>query len=118
MRNDPRLLLACVWLLAGCGASVSYAELKPAPARAPRPFSAVPIYNEGEEPPCVFDVAGTLAVQSEWRLGSSRAESLKLLRERAGTMGADGLGNLRCANPGEVGYDGNACNADVIFCRK
>jgi len=108
------MLMSAVALLiwAGCaGPHVAYTPLIEAPGRSSRPAEGVEMYMKESPPTRATRIVGRLQVQRPSfscynALGAgttSEETSIRLMRERAAEVHADGIRDIDCAGYGTVG---------------
>ncbi len=115
--NARSLLLVTPFFLAACGPRAVFAPFgQPMPTR-PKPVSAVTIHGMGARPACDYVVVGIITGKANSRDYGDVGLALNAVRDEAAARGLDGVIDMKCADPGTVGYENGTCAGQAYYCR-
>ena len=98
--------------LVGC-ASADYIQLKDY-HHAPKAVSEVDLIPKGEKPPCESETVGQMTGYNSATETGAQSAMIEM-REKAASLGADGVKDFECGAPGTTGA--HNCSGFVYVCK-
>jgi len=97
---------------AGCSSYVIYNPLREYQGTQ-KPLAAIAIVAKGDTAPCDTDVIGR--ARSATGYSTDEADVVRMMREKAAQLGADGVKDFECGSPGTIGS--GICVAQIYLCK-